>query len=228
MQPRRNNQHPGIVSSPLSLDFPICKMGKLLAFLWGWQLLGTGAGGREDLLTAGHHGKRPTAGPAGPQSQPPQEERKGSGGLGHHSRGAPEINKTVARHLKPRRASKKLRARVPLPGGHALPTDWGHGQNKLSRFPAGRGGHTVAREKGEKTGHLALSLCFLLGSGGVCAGEDSCLPRSPQKARLCQRPGACSAAVTLGALHCSGSGSAWLAPASGHRQARGLDHQVLA
>lgn len=134
----------------------------------------------------------------------------------------------MARHLKPKRASKKLRARVRLPGGHALPTDWGHGQNKLSRFPTGRGGHTVAKEKGEKTGHLALSLCFLLGSGGVCAGEDSCLPRSPQKERLCQWPGACSAAVTLGALCCSGSGLAWLAPASGHRQARGLDHQVLA
>lgn len=103
-------QHSGTVSSPLSLDFTICKMGKLLAFLWGWQLLGTGAGGREDLLTGGHHGKRPTTGPAAPQSQPPQEEWKGSGGLGHHSRGAPEINKTMARHLKPSRASKKLRA----------------------------------------------------------------------------------------------------------------------
>lgn len=65
-------QQPGTVSSPLGLDFPICKMGKLLAFLWGWQLLDTGAGGREDLQTPGHHGKRPSAGPVEPQSQPPR------------------------------------------------------------------------------------------------------------------------------------------------------------
>ena len=102
------------------------------------------------------------------------------------------------------------------------------GQNKLSRHPTERGGHAMPKEKGEKTGHLSLSLCFLLGSGGVCEGEDSCLPRSPQKERLCQWPGACSAAVTLRALCCSGSGSAWLAPALGHKQAQGLGHQVRA
>ena len=86
----------------------------------------------------------------------------------------------------------------------------------------------MPKEKGEKTGHLSLSLCFLLGSGGMCEGEDSCLPRSPQKERLCQWPGACSAAVTLRALCCSGSGSAWLAPALVHKQAQGLGHQVRA
>ena len=55
--------------------------------------------------------------------------------------------------------------------------------------------------KGENhTGHLSPSLCFLLGAAGVREGEDSCLLRSPQKERLCQRSGACSAGVTLGAL----------------------------
>lgn len=77
-------------------------------------------------------------------------------GLGPDSRGVPEINETVARHLKPRTASKELKTRLPLPGGHALPTDWGHGQNKLSRCPTGRGGHTVSKEKGEK---LATCRC---------------------------------------------------------------------
>ena len=114
-------------------------------------------------------------------------------GLGPHSRRAPEINETVARHLKPRTAFKERKTRPPLFGGHALPTDWGHGQNKLSRHPTGREGTQCPRRKGKKAGHLSLSLCFLLGSGGVCEGEDSCLPRSPQKVRLCQWPGACSA-----------------------------------
>ena len=44
-------------------------------------------------------------------------------GLGPDSHGAPEINETMARHLKPRTASKELKTRLPLPGGHASPTD---------------------------------------------------------------------------------------------------------
>lgn len=53
---------------------------------------------------------------------------------------------------------------------------------------------TCARRKGEKSpGHLSVSLCFLLGSGRVYEGEDSCLFwEAPERGGLCLWPGTCS------------------------------------
>lgn len=52
---------------------------------------------------------------------------------------------------------------------------------------------TCVRRKGEKKpGHLSMSLCFLLGSGRVYEGEDSCLFwEAPERRGLCQWPGTC-------------------------------------
>lgn len=74
------------------------------------------------------------------------------------------------------------------------------------------------RKEKNQTGHLSVSLCFLLGSDGASEGEDSCLLQSPQKERLCHRPGTCSQA---------GSRSACPAPAAAHRQTRALGHEAL-